>query len=280
MPRNPLLTVIPMLLLCAGAAHAGWPYASTAEDSTVVHEDTRLNDLQPYGLQSSFFPAFGDNAKVTTIVQLNPIDPKELGGKKAKGKAMNQYSCVSTQTSGSKNLGTRKDKFDPLGNAATTIRVNANQNCDYFRNLTGFKGGREQPAGSSANVIANVQRLPDDADPACYDLDTLCLRDGRFRVNINWSDFGGVGGEAVPIARSNETGLFYFFDPHNWEMLIKVLDGCGENNHFWVFAGAVTDVEYTLTVVDTATNQTRNYFNPLGNPAPAITDTTAFATCP
>ena len=36
----------------------------------------------------------------------------------------------------------------------------------------------------------------------------------------------------------------------------------------------------TLTVTDTETGQTRSYDNPLGNCAPAVTDTSAFATCP
>jgi hypothetical protein len=43
---------------------------------------------------------------------------------------------------------------------------------------------------------------------------------------------------------------------------------------------AATDVEYTLTVVDTQTGQVQVYFNPQGNPSPLVTDTSAFATCP
>ncbi|MEE8522333.1 MAG: hypothetical protein V3T72_00245, partial [Thermoanaerobaculia bacterium] len=79
---------------------------------------------------------------------------------------------------------------------------------------------------------------------------------------------------------SQDSGLFWFFDPDNWEMMIKVLDGCGFNDHFWVFASATTNVEYTLRVTDTQTGVMKEYFNPLGNAAPAITDTGAFATCP
>ncbi len=79
---------------------------------------------------------------------------------------------------------------------------------------------------------------------------------------------------------NDDSGLFWFFEPDNWELLIKVLDGCNYSGHHWVFAAAATDVEYTLTVTDTASGATRTYGNELGNPAPAVVDTQAFATCP
>ena len=63
-------------------------------------------------------------------------------------------------------------------------------------------------------------------------------------------------------------------------MLVKVLDGCGVNGHYWVLAAATTNVEYTLRVTDTVTGAVREYFNPLGTRAAAITDTDAFRACP
>ena len=74
--------------------------------------------------------------------------------------------------------------------------------------------------------------------------------------------------------------MFYFFNPDNWEMLVKVLDGCAINDHFWVFHAATTNVEYTLTVTDTVVGTTEVYGNGLGTPAPTILVTEAFATCP
>ena len=114
----------------------------------------------------------------------------------------------------------------------------------------------------------------------------LCLNRSRFAVEVEWTDFAGTtgSGQAVPVS-SDDSGLFWFFGPDNWEMLVKVLDGCGINGHFWVFAAATTDVEVTLRVTDTeaagtGNTGTREYFNPLGTAAAAITDTEAFATCP
>ncbi|MEM6702774.1 MAG: hypothetical protein AAF690_08730 [Acidobacteriota bacterium] len=103
------------------------------------------------------------------------------------------------------------------------------------------------------------------------------LLSDRFMVSVDWGDFdGGTGiGSPVPVL-SDDTASFWFFDQDNWEMLVKTLDGCGVNGHYWVFSSAATDVAFTLTVTDTVTSVTRTYQNPLGNRASAITDTSAF----
>ena len=76
-----------------------------------------------------------------------------------------------------------------------------------------------------------------------------------------------------------DSGLFYFFDDENLEFLIKVLDGCGLNDHFWVFFAATTNVEFTLIVTDSVTGTRKTYFNPLGTSANTVNDTSAFPTC-
>ncbi|MCP3958277.1 MAG: hypothetical protein GY719_10540 [bacterium] len=109
----------------------------------------------------------------------------------------------------------------------------------------------------------------------------ICLDGGRFQVDVAWRTSGGQTGEAqaVPGVSSHDSGVLYFFDSGNWEMLVKVLDGCGINERYWVFAAAATDVEYTLTVTDRVTGQSTSYFNPLGTPAAPITDSSALAVC-
>ncbi|MEM7582962.1 MAG: fibronectin type III domain-containing protein, partial [Acidobacteriota bacterium] len=119
-----------------------------------------------------------------------------------------------------------------------------------------------------------------DVEPCVPGPSTLCLNGGRFKVEIVWSDFAGANGTGIDAGLvSEDSGLLYFFDENNLEMLVKVLDGCAITNHFWVFAAATTDVEYTLTATDTFTGSVKTYSNPLGNASPAITDTEAFATC-
>jgi len=103
----------------------------------------------------------------------------------------------------------------------------------------------------------------------------LCLLDDRFRVEVRWKDFqGGTGeGEAVPL--TSDTGYFWFFDERNVELVIKVLDGRGLTGHFWVFYGALSNVEYRITVTDVATGREKTYFNPAGTFA-SVGDTRAF----
>ncbi len=109
----------------------------------------------------------------------------------------------------------------------------------------------------------------------------LCLGGGRFRVSVAWRTADAAGtASAVPVPSAPDSGLFYFFTAANLELLVKVLDGCGVNQRHWVFAAATTDVEVTLTVLDSATGKVRVYFNPRGQAAAPIQDTDAFATCP
>ncbi len=111
--------------------------------------------------------------------------------------------------------------------------------------------------------------------------DAVCLLDGRFRATVQWRAFDGRegAGERVPIP-SDDSGLFSFFSPNNWEMLVKVIDGCAANGRLWVFGAATTNVAYDLTVTDTLTGEAKVYENALGTAAPAIVDTQAFASCP
>ncbi len=118
-------------------------------------------------------------------------------------------------------------------------------------------------------------------DGCTADDTTMCLNGGRFRVEISWRDFKGQVGSGYPTISSDDSGVFWFFSPDNWEMMVKVLDGCSINGNYWAFAAATTNVEYTLTVTDTEYGTVRQYMNPLGTSAAAITDTSAFATaCP
>jgi len=55
-----------------------------------------------------------------------------------------------------------------------------------------------------------------------------------------------------------------------------VLDGRALNGHFWVFYGALSNVEFEITVTDALSGRRRTYVNPLGHFASAG-DTQAFA---
>jgi len=89
--------------------------------------------------------------------------------------------------------------------------------------------------------------------PCTPDANSLCLNNGRFRVTAAWQTSTGSGlGTAIP--GTSDTGQFWFFSSQNVEMVVKVLNGCGFNQRYWVFAGGLTNVQVTLTVTD-ATGQ-------------------------
>jgi ELWxxDGT repeat protein len=103
----------------------------------------------------------------------------------------------------------------------------------------------------------------------------LCLNGGRFKVEVSWRTPDGRTGAGQAVGLSADTGYFWFFDPANVETVVKVLDGRSLNGHFWVFYGALSNVEYTLTVTDTQSGLVRHYFNPVGQFG-SVGDTQAF----
>ena len=107
----------------------------------------------------------------------------------------------------------------------------------------------------------------------------LCLSSGRFRVETFWRRPDGATGQGQAVRLTPDTGYFWFFDSANLEAFVKVLNACGGGGRFWVFAGGLTNVEVRVRVTDTATNQIREYLNPLGTAFQPIQDTNAFATC-
>jgi plastocyanin len=118
--------------------------------------------------------------------------------------------------------------------------------------------------------------------PCVPGANTLCVNNNRFKIEVAFnSSAGGGSGFAVPLASAPASGLFYFFDPTNIEMLIKVLNACVPPfNHYWVYFAATTNVEFATVVTDTQNGQTRAYFNPLNRAAVPVQDGNAFATCP
>ncbi len=96
----------------------------------------------------------------------------------------------------------------------------------------------------------------------------LCLREDRFEVQVHWKNNARAGdfgiGSSVPVEVSDESGLFWFFSPANIELVVKVLDGRAHNGNHWVFYGALSDVEYWITVRDVVAGARRTYHNTQG----------------
>ena len=76
---------------------------------------------------------------------------------------------------------------------------------------------------------------------------------------------------------SQESGILYFFDRDNAEVLVKVLDACAVNGYRWVFVAPVTDLAFNLYVDETATGTRWTHRNPKGGQtASTKSDTAAF----
>jgi len=105
---------------------------------------------------------------------------------------------------------------------------------------------------------------------------SLCLDSGHFTVSVQFTDpRTGLTGAATAVPLTNDTGAFWFFGEQNLELMIKVLDGRAINGKFWVFYGALSDVDYTITVTRPETGEVKTYHNPLGTLA-SHGDTQAF----
>jgi len=111
----------------------------------------------------------------------------------------------------------------------------------------------------------------------------LCLNT-RFNISTSWRvggpNDGGASGTGRTVSDPNpNSGLFWFFDSSNWEVMVKVINGCALNNRYWLFSAATTNVFYRMEVFDVRAGVNKIYFNYPGPPAPAVTDTAAFP-CP
>ncbi len=121
---------------------------------------------------------------------------------------------------------------------------------------------------------------PTDAPSVCVENATsLCLATERFRVNVDFSTVDQTDAQAQAIALTEDTGYFWFFNEANVEIVIKVLNGCGINQRFWVFSGGLTDVDVEIKVVDTETGASRIYQSSDRAFLP-VQDVEAFASCP
>ena len=96
----------------------------------------------------------------------------------------------------------------------------------------------------------------------------MCLSNGRLSVTATW-ETAAANGAANVEKLTNDTGYLWFFTASNVEVVIKVLDGCGLNSRYWVFAGGLTDVRTVITVRDLKTGVAKTYAS---NPGRAVSN--------
>ena len=182
------------------------------------------------------------------------------------------YELVVTDTVS----GFSRTYTNELGVASPAV-IDTGAFATCFAELPQTPGAPAAAPSTAASAAASFDPKDD-----CVPSNTrFCFNDGRYAVELEWRNFaGGTGLAQVNPLQTVDSGMLYFVDPENLEVLVKVLDGCAINDRVWVFAAATTNFEYTLRVTDTVTDLTREYFNALGTNAAAINDTFAFDSCP
>jgi enediyne biosynthesis protein E4 len=135
-------------------------------------------------------------------------------------------------------------------------------------------GSEEIRHGVAANqrLVLAQGEVPDEF--------ALLLNGDRFRVTAAWRTPQGDTGFGHPVELTGDTGYFWFFDPANVEVVVKVLDGCALNQRYWVFAAGLTSVRVELVATDTASAKSKTYINPQSTAFAPIQDTGTLNVCP
>lgn len=158
----------------------------------------------------------------------------------------------------------------------TTTGVAAGLMSEILGNPANFYVNIHDSAFTGGAIRGQLTPAPGTSVNACLpDQTTLCLNQGRFKVQVSFQTStipAGVG-NAIPL--TGDTGSFWFFSPDNLELMIKVLDGRVINGKFWFFLGALSDVAYTVTVTDLTTSTVKTYSAAQGHQT-ALNDTSAF----
>ncbi len=106
--------------------------------------------------------------------------------------------------------------------------------------------------------------LPPGEGDCENDLDAgvVCLRDGRFEITAEWTDFSNPPVTQpliwTPVEDINATGGFQN-NPSGIQIVMRIADGCSHNGHWWIWLGGFTDAGWDITVRDTVTETEQTY---------------------
>ncbi|HVR28201.1 MAG TPA: trypsin-like serine protease, partial [Thermoanaerobaculia bacterium] len=152
----------------------------------------------------------------------------------------------------------------------SSMREGTYEFCEVLDPAAGAWNARVTAAiGGGAFQLTTTILREADLGPCVPGPHVLCIddapEDGRFQAEIAFdtSQAGGLAGlgNAVDLDPLGITsgGIFWFFNQENPEVLLKVLDGCEVNGHYWVFWSAGTNVRLVVTVTDRRTARQRVY---------------------
>jgi plastocyanin len=184
-------------------------------------------------------------------------------------------TSTGSPTSWSWNFG------DPASGGSNTSTAQGPTHA--FQSAGTFTVSLQATNASGSNTTTKNVTVSNGGPLVCVeDNETMCLNNGRFAVTAEWTKPDTTSGHGNKVRLTGDSGYFWFFDPANIEMVIKVLNGCAIEGHsYWVFAAGLTNVKVELKVVDTTTGAVYQKENPLNTAFIPIQDTSAFpASCP
>ena len=184
-----------------------------------------------------------------------------------------------------RSTGKRWRYRNPHGRTAETRSDTAAFPCEAgTASSAAYSGGaRDRSAGPSRAELVQSDPMLGGTEAVAVGAEADCtpegpvlwLKDG-YGVSMCYETAEGEAGQAADWELdSRQSGLLYFFDRNNVEVLIKVLDGCAINGHRWVFVAPVTDLAFNLHVESPA-GERWTHRNRLGQTADAAGDTSAF----
>lgn len=131
-----------------------------------------------------------------------------------------------------------------------------------FRVRSFNSGGR-----SASNVVTIVLPSTDFTD--CELGEPLITFDHGYTVSM-CVEYRNREGELVKEdakdygLESLESGILYFFNRDNAELLVKVLDTCSHSDYIWVYVAPVTTLAFNLRIDEVATGRYWEHKNPRG----------------
>lgn len=132
-----------------------------------------------------------------------------------------------------------------------------------FRVRSFNDGGR-----SASNVVTIV--LPSAEFTDCVPSEPLITFDHGYTVSMCVEYRNGEGELVKEDAKnynleSRESGILYFFDRDNAEVLVKVLDTCRISDYIWVYVAPVTTLAFNLRIDEVGTDRFWEHRNPRGD---------------
>ncbi len=138
-------------------------------------------------------------------------------------------------------------------------------------NLDDICNGRAWLEHRAGDFLVRFTKLPGSGNPPPTGAYSNCVPDDVaftfdwYEVKVCYETSDGRTGPGRPKSiGSKESGLIWFFNQDNIELLVKVLNGCTINGYRWIYVAPATDVAFNIEVEAQLTGEKWVLRNPQG----------------